>query len=204
MVSDVNNKLTLISPKTLANQDNLLKQSGMLHKWHACTCTLYMQHHIQMWCLATLPLLYNHRRWSPLAELPAASYYCRLLFSSTCFQGLGSLTTLDHTVRYYAYACNFQSLMDSLQWHLTYKHDSIVVLSMDDVLTFGVVEDRHHCTADRYNNKGFSCTWQLDTATSLADVSVGCSSHPQGEMKLWEMGSYLYRLPAERAKYSTE
>ena len=49
--------------------------------------------------------------------------------------------------------------------------------------------------------KGFSCR-QLNTATYRADISVGCSNRPQGEMKLWEMGPYFYRLP-ERAKYST-
>ena len=37
--------------------------------------------------------------------------------------------------------------------------------------------------------------------TYLADVSIGCSNPPQGEMNLDWMGLYFYRLP-ERAKYS--
>ena len=43
---------------------------------------------------------------------------------------------------------------------------------------------------------------QLDTATSFADILVGCSNHPQGETKLWEIGPYFYRL-LEMAKYSS-
>ena len=41
----------------------------------------------------------------------------------------------------------------------------------------------------------------LNLKTYLADVSIGCSNPPQGEMNLDWMGLYFYRL-FERAKYS--
>ena len=41
---------------------------------------------------------------------------------------------------------------------------------------------------------------QLDLETYLADVSIGCSNPPQGEMNLDWMGLYFYRL-FEWAKY---
>ena len=41
----------------------------------------------------------------------------------------------------------------------------------------------------------------LNLETYLADVSIGCSNPPQGEMKLVTVGLYFYRL-SERAEYS--
>ena len=41
----------------------------------------------------------------------------------------------------------------------------------------------------------------LNLKTYLADVSIGCSNPPQGEMNLDWMELYFYRL-FERAKYS--
>ena len=41
----------------------------------------------------------------------------------------------------------------------------------------------------------------LNLKTYLADVSIGCSNPPQGEMNLDWMGLYFYRL-FERAKFN--